>query len=75
MPDTLRDFYLDTNMKKFDAVVLKCIKLDEEIRSTLESSNEVTGLPTHGVIPDRTLFGPEGGWQLDIMNNRQIPMY
>ena len=37
IPDTLRDFYLDTNMKKFDAVVLKCIKLDEEIRSTLES--------------------------------------
>ena len=64
IPDTLRDFYLDTNMKKFDAVVLKCIKLDEEIRSTLESSNEVTGLPTHGVILDRTLFYPEGGGQL-----------
>ena len=64
IPDTLRDFYLDTNMKKFDAVVLKCIKLDEEIRSTLESSNEVIGLPTHAVILDRTLFYPEGGGQL-----------
>ena len=64
VPETSRDYYQDSSRKNFDAEVLRCIELDEKIRTTLQSSNEVNGSPTHAIILNRTLFYPEGGGQL-----------
>ena len=63
-PETSQDYYLDTNQNIFSAQVLYCGKMSEKDQQSISFSNEVSCLPSHFVILDRTLFYPEGGGQL-----------
>lgn len=63
-PETSQDYYLDTNQNIFSAKVLYCGKMSEKDQQSISFSNEVSCLPSHFVILDRTLFYPEGGGQL-----------
>ena len=63
-PETSQDYYLDTNQNIFSAKVLHCGKMSEKDQQSISFSNEVSYLPSHFVILDRTLFYPEGGGQL-----------
>ena len=60
-PATIRSYYADTSKTQFEATVLHCDSIDA---SSLNLSSEVTGVPSHVVILDHTLFYPEGGGQL-----------
>nr|AIF10187.1 alanyl-tRNA synthetase (AARS, alaS) [uncultured marine group II/III euryarchaeote KM3_44_G05] len=63
-PATIPDFYEDTTQTTFEATVLACIELTPSQVESLNLSVEVTGIPSHAVVLDRTLFYPEGGGQL-----------
>ncbi len=61
---TTADYYADTSLTSFSAVVLRCIEISSDQLDSLSLAAEVNGSPTHAVILDRTLFYPEGGGQL-----------
>ena len=63
-PSTSMDYYGDTSRTSFEASVLGCGNLSDSQLSSLKPSSEVTKIPTHYVVLDRTLFYPEGGGQL-----------
>ena len=63
-PATIPEFYDDTSQTTFSATVLACIELSKSQVESLDLSVEVTGIPSHAVVLDRTLFYPEGGGQL-----------
>ena len=58
------DFYEDTSAIEFQAEVLACIPLTNDMISGLTFSGEVESIPSYAVVTDRTLFYPEGGGQL-----------
>ena len=60
---TSQDYYLDTNKTDFSAQVIFCEQIQDK-QDLLSFSNEVTQIPTHMVVLNRTLFYPEGGGQL-----------
>ena len=64
MEATQLDFYGDTSALEFQAEVLHCIPLTDEMISGLTFSVEVESIPSYAVVTDRTLFYPEGGGQL-----------
>ena len=64
LPATSLDFYQDTSQSEFNAEVLHCQELSTDEIAKLNLSTEVNGVPTHGIVLDRTLFYPEGGGQL-----------
>ena len=64
MEATQLDFYEDTRALEFQAEVLHCIPLTDEMISGLKFSVEVESIPSYAVVTDRTLFYPEGGGQL-----------
>ena len=61
---TSLDYYANAHEQKFNAEVIKCMELSQKHLNSLNFSNEVTKMPTHAVILDKTLFYPEGGGQL-----------
>ena len=63
-PATSLDFYRDTSQTSFDASVLECNKITATQLDALDLSSEVSIIPTHWTVLDRTLFYPEGGGQL-----------
>ena len=63
-PATSLDFYRDTSQTSFDASVLGCNKITATQLDALDLSSEVSIIPTHWAVLDRTLFYPEGGGQL-----------
>ncbi len=63
-PATGKEYYIDTNRTDFEAECLGCFALDDEVLASLNLSSEVDGVPTHGIVLDRTFFYPEGGGQL-----------
>ena len=63
-PATSLDFYRDTSQTSFDASVLGCNKITATQLDALDLSSEVSIIPTHWTVLDRTLFYPEGGGQL-----------
>ncbi len=64
LTSTGKNYYDDTSLKSFSADVISTFELTSEQQENLSLSAEVTGIPTHGVILDSTLFYPEGGGQL-----------
>ena len=64
LPVTSLDYYQDTTKSEFNAKVLHCKPLSSDEVGKLNLSSEVIGVPTHGIVLDRTLFYPEGGGQL-----------
>ena len=64
MEATQLDFYEDTGALEFQAEVLHCIPLTDEMISGLTFSVEVESIPSYAIVTDRTLFYPEGGGQL-----------
>jgi alanyl-tRNA synthetase len=61
---TQLDYYDDTEALEFQAEVLHCFTLTDDMISELTFSGEVESMPTHAIVTDRTLFYPEGGGQL-----------
>lgn len=61
---TQLDFYENINALEFQAEVLDCIPLTDDMISELKFSGEVESTPSYAVVTDRTLFYPEGGGQL-----------
>ena len=61
---TQLDFYDDTAAVEFQAEVLHCIDITDDMISGLTFSGEVESMPSHAIVTDRTLFYPEGGGQL-----------
>jgi len=64
LPETITDYYIDTNAVDFEAKILHCESLSDEQIKSLKLSNEVSATPSHAIVLDRTLFYPEGGGQL-----------
>ena len=63
-PSTSMEYYSDTSRTSFEATTLCCENLSKSQLNSLNLSSEVTNIPTHYVVLDRTLFYPEGGGQL-----------
>tara|TARA_B100001142_G_scaffold41169_1_gene36756 strand:+ start:11818 stop:14691 length:2874 start_codon:yes stop_codon:yes gene_type:complete len=61
---TQLDFYDDAKAIEFQAEVLHCFALTDDMISQLTFSGEVESIPSYAIVTDRTLFYPEGGGQL-----------
>ncbi len=61
---TQLDFYDDAKAIEFQAEVLHCFALTDDMISQLTFSGEVESMPSYAIVTDRTLFYPEGGGQL-----------
>ena len=76
---TQLDFYDDPKAIEFQAEVLHCFALTDDMISQLTFSGEVESLPSYAIVTDRTLFYPEGGGQLGdqgrfLQNGKESPV-